>query len=188
MGSVTLMRHGALPGKWQSVYLGQTDVGLSEAGKRRVAALAELLMPGDFTHLLSSDLQRCRQTAAIVAPRLALEVILTPKLREIDLGNWEGQSRAWIKQCCLRAYRRRGRNLWHFRCPGGGESFAQVAERACQVVDWCLSQRGQYLLVTHAGVISCLQGRYLGERLDKMLPRHIPYGGMLALQIDPTGG
>lgn len=52
------------------------DPPLNEAGRRRAERLAEVLGDAGVTRILSTDLQRTRQTAAPLAERLGLEVEL----------------------------------------------------------------------------------------------------------------
>jgi probable phosphoglycerate mutase len=85
---LVLTRHGETDwnsaGRWQ----GHSDTPLNDEGRRQARALAETLDGVDVVY--SSDLARARETAEIVAERLALPIRLDPRLRERGFGAWEG--------------------------------------------------------------------------------------------------
>lgn len=92
---VLLVRHGQSEwnalGKWQ----GQADPPLSDLGRRQARSAARAL--GAVDAVVSSDLQRAAETAAIIAGELGIgPVILDPDLRERDAGEWSGLTRAEI--------------------------------------------------------------------------------------------
>jgi probable phosphoglycerate mutase len=93
-----LLRHGQstwnADGRWQ----GQADPPLSPLGEEQARHAARRLAPGQFSRLLASDLRRARQTAEILALALGLAVEVDPDLREIDVGDWQGLTRAEINQ------------------------------------------------------------------------------------------
>ena len=92
-----LVRHGQSTwnsdGRWQ----GQADPPLSALGEEQARDAAGRLVAGVFSGVVASDLQRARRTAEILARALHLEVALDPDLREIDVGDWTGMTRAEIE-------------------------------------------------------------------------------------------
>ena len=93
-----LLRHGQsvwnADGRWQ----GQADPPLSPLGEDQARDAARRLTPGQFTHVVASDLQRAHRTAEILAEALELAVEVDPDLREIDVGDWQGLTRAEINE------------------------------------------------------------------------------------------
>ena len=91
-----LVRHGALPPNPERRFVGARDLPLSKAGRAQVRALAVDLAPvladPRLVALLSSDLSRCRETAAILAAAAGRPLLVHADvdLREISLGAWEG--------------------------------------------------------------------------------------------------
>lgn len=90
MTQVVLVRHGATSwnegGQWQ----GWTDNPLGELGKEQARALRDELVGLSFSAVYSSDLLRARQTAALALPEA--EVKLDTRLRELNLGDYEGKT------------------------------------------------------------------------------------------------
>src|SRR5579859_4041500 len=95
---ITLIRHGRTAwnanGRWQ----GHACVPLDDEGQRQAALLAQhLVKTGEqVTALYTSDLSRALETAQIIGQRLGVEIQADPRLREIDMGEWQGLTRAEI--------------------------------------------------------------------------------------------
>ena len=125
-----LVRHGQtdwnLAGRWQ----GQTASapGLNETGHAQALETLKLLSDKRFAAIYSSDLLRSRQTAEIIAAALGLDLVLEPRLREIDLGEWEGLLSTEIEACYPNELAERVRNPLHARAPRG-ESLSEMAKR-----------------------------------------------------------
>ncbi len=92
-----LVRHGQSTwnsdGRWQ----GQADPPLSALGEEQARDAAGRLVAGAISRVVASDLRRARRTAEVLAAALQLEVELDPDLREIDVGDWTGLTRAEIE-------------------------------------------------------------------------------------------
>jgi broad specificity phosphatase PhoE len=92
-----LLRHGQstwnADGRWQ----GQADPPLSALGEEQAYDAARRLRPGQFARVVSSSLRRALRTAVILAEALHLPVHVDPDLQEIDVGDWQGLTRAEIR-------------------------------------------------------------------------------------------
>ena len=131
MNFLTLIRHGETEWNSEGKVQGSVDVPLSAEGLRQAAELAERLRgEGEgFDLLYSSDLVRAAETARILAGRLGMPAPrLSPLLRELDCGEWEGRRIEDLKREEPELYER-----WlgdpAFRIPGG-ESMLDLRERA----------------------------------------------------------
>ena len=72
-------------GRWQ----GQADAPLSDEGMRQAADAGLVL--GTFDSVWASDLQRASLTANIIAEIIGIgPVLVDPRLRETDVGPWQG--------------------------------------------------------------------------------------------------
>lgn len=81
-----LVRHGQPQQHKDKIFLGQTDVPLSETGRKQ-AEEAKAKLPGNIHRIYSSDLKRARETAQIICS----EVTEAKGFREMNLGSWGRQ-------------------------------------------------------------------------------------------------
>ena len=144
-----LARHGATAMSVEKRFsgLGGSDPALSRLGEEQAVALAaELVARGGIERIVSSPLQRTRQTAAIAAASLNLPVEIDEGLAECAFGEWEGltfsevrerwpeELDAWLQSADVKA--------------PGGESFTDVRTRVLAARDRILKvSAGQTVLV-----------------------------------------
>jgi probable phosphoglycerate mutase len=140
-------------GRWQ----GQRNPPLSERGRRQAAGLARALAGEGVETLITSDLARAFETAAIVGRVLGMQPRPEPALRELDAGDWSGLPRSEIA-------RRDAEVLARFDSgdvnvsAGGGESRRDVARRARRALLAIGRENAarRLAVVTHSGVIRSL--------------------------------
>ena len=125
-------------------------MGLDELGRSQARAAAAVLA-GVRPHLvLSSDLSRARDTADVLAGACGLPVVLDERLRELDLGSWQG-----LTSEEARAQHPEEHAAWldGIDVPrGGGETYAQAGARAAAaVLSVDLPPDGTLIAVTHGG-------------------------------------
>lgn len=149
-----LARHGQtdwnLEGRWQ----GQSPEApmLNETGKQQALAILEQALDLDFSAIYSSDLPRAQQTAELLARSLDLPVSLEPRLREMDLGLWEGMLYDEIRTQYPLEFARRLRDPMHTRAPGG-ESPLDVAERVVPATNEIAARHpGESVLIVSHGI------------------------------------
>lgn len=149
-----LVRHGITQHNIEGRYTGQTDAPLTELGERQAAAVGKYLVHEKLDVILSSDLQRARNTARAIAHYHNLPVLEDPDLREISMGEWEGLNIAQI-QAADGAVWKFVRNDPINHAPPGGENFVQLRDRAARALQRCQERyAGQTVLwTTHGGLI-----------------------------------
>ena len=149
---VYLLRHGQTIWNAERRFQGQLDSPLSLLGISQAQAVAarlarEIAAPEDFA-IVSSPLGRAWQTASIVAQSLEISptrISRDSRLAEVGFGDWEGRTWAEVDAGDPGIWERRQAALWTHRPPGGGEAFAEVAER---LGDWLSDrQEGERLIV-----------------------------------------
>ncbi|HVA59019.1 MAG TPA: histidine phosphatase family protein [Mycobacteriales bacterium] len=159
---LVVWRHGRTAWNAERRFQGQLDPPLDPVGARQAAAAAGLLASLGPDLLLSSDLTRARSTAAALAELVGLPVGHDPRLREIDLGGWQGLTAAEAAQRFPGEYR-----AWvdhEDRPRGGGETYLHVADRAEELIGERLAAvpaGGVLVAVTHGGTARALLGRLL---------------------------
>ncbi len=167
--NIYLARHGAIgdPGDVKR-YIGHSDLPLNEEGLRQAEALAEKLRGVSFSAIFCSDLRRSSDTAKMVANLQGLDISATSDFREISLGQWEGLAFEAVRRQFPAQYEERGRDIVHFR-PPGGESFLDCARRAVPAFyEAIYSTRGDILIVGHAGVNRILLCQMLGKPMSEL--------------------
>lgn len=184
---ILLLRHGEIFGPTDPKrFLGQTDLPLSEHGRRQAQWWRQCLFEVPLAGIVSSDLDRCRKTAQIIAADRSVAVETHPGLREIHLGRWEGMSFNRVKADWPHAFRERGDDIAAFR-PPQGESFKDLRQRVVPVFEEAIDQAGSPLLVVaHAGVNRMILCHILGLATENLLRLAQGYGAMNL--IDRSGG
>jgi broad specificity phosphatase PhoE len=138
-------------------------------GRAQVLALREQLNGVHISAIYSSDLLRAQQTAKLTAEYLDLPVTLEPRLREMDLGDWEGMLSDEIKDQFSRELAARARDPLNTRAPHG-ESPRHVATRVIAAVDE-IGRRHlgeSVLIVAHGISLAVIQCFAHGIPLDKV--------------------
>jgi alpha-ribazole phosphatase len=158
-----LVRHGdseATPG----LCIGHTDVALSTDGFMAIQRLAAQWQGEAPRFLFTSDLRRAQQSAQVFAARFATEPLADPRLREVDLGEWDGRRWEQIAASDTERYRHWADN-WVIQEAPGGESFSDVMRRTGAWLASLLSSTNEndcVLAIAHAGSIRALLCHALG--------------------------
>jgi glucosyl-3-phosphoglycerate phosphatase len=139
-----LVRHGQSTYNAQARLQGQADPPLSEAGRREAELLAPALARFPQDRVVTSDLVRARETAALLGYPDARP---DARWREIDVGEWSGRTLSDFPAGSEPAWR--GGPL---RAPDG-ESWAELQARVGGAVDELLAAGGSWLAVCHGGVV-----------------------------------
>jgi probable phosphoglycerate mutase len=91
---IVLIRHGSARHASESapeLIDGHSDPELTELGQRQAAAVAHRLAATPIAGMFVTPLRRTQQTAAPLARRIGRIPVVVPDLREVHLGDWEGQ-------------------------------------------------------------------------------------------------
>jgi 2,3-bisphosphoglycerate-dependent phosphoglycerate mutase len=152
--TIFLARHGETDWNAQDRWQGHEDTSLNERGRAQARDLAARLAETPFEAVYSSDLRRARETAAIVVAGRGLEIREDPRLREIDVGSWQGLTNAELE----------GRERTD------GESLDAFRDRVLDAIRTIgnLHDGGNVLVVAHGGCARTLQRHLLGEPLPTL--------------------
>jgi probable phosphoglycerate mutase len=159
--TLLLARHGESDWNRAKRWQGFADRPLTDRGRRQAEELADRLDETDLDAVYSSDLQRARHTAEVVARRKGLEVRTTPDLREVDVGSWSGLTRAEAEARFPEAYARwlKGEEGWE-----DGETYEQLAARVVKAMKRMAAAHdgGRVLVVAHGGTIRAIHAAAFG--------------------------
>ncbi|MBA8795955.1 putative phosphoglycerate mutase [Friedmanniella endophytica] len=93
-----IWRHGRTAWNATGRFQGQADIPLDEVGRGQAAAAAPRIAALGPTAIVASDLSRAAETADALARVTGLTVTYDRRLREIDVGSWEGLTVATVEQ------------------------------------------------------------------------------------------
>jgi broad specificity phosphatase PhoE/ribonuclease HI len=134
--TIILLRHGVTQSTERKLFCGSggADPGLTQTGVEQAQRAARWLKRlGGVDAIVSSPMQRTRETAAVVAAELGLDVDLEAGLAEASFGEWDGFTFAeimerwptelsdWLGSTAV--------------APPGGEPFDEVYERVTAAAD-----------------------------------------------------
>ena len=151
-----LIRHGETEWSLSGAHTGRTDLSLTERGQQKAQALGQLLNARPFSLVLTSPLQRARETCRLAGYSAA--AVIEDNLREWDYGDYEGRATPEIRED------RPGWNIWEDGVPNG-ETVEQVADRARRVINRalfaCKDQGGDCALFAHGHILRILTACWL---------------------------
>ena len=167
---IYIVRHGESLGNAKRIYLGHTDLDLSELGYKQAEATAEHLAGVKIDAVYSSDLKRAHNTALPHAKLRGIPVIDSKNLRELNIGDWEGKV---VDDLISDHYEEFvlgwQQNFGTFALPGG-EKVMDGAERFYREVFKiaCENAGKTILIASHAAVIRAFWGKISGIAPEKM--------------------
>jgi probable phosphoglycerate mutase len=151
-----LMRHGETAWSLSGQHTGLTDIPLTEQGEQDARKLAERLCTVEFSRVFTSPLQRARRTCELAGLGKVGEI--EPDLVEWDYGDYEGQRLVDIRKA------RPDWNVFQDGCPGG-ESPAQVSERADRLIARLWTLEGNIAIFSHGHFGRVLAARWIGLQI-----------------------
>ena len=182
MTTLLLVRHGHTDAAGKRLTGRAPGVHLNELGRRQAERLVERLEGVRIDTIVSSPLERCRETAAPLAKARGRAVDVGRAWIEVGYGEWTGRSISQLRRTKL--WRRVMFAPSNVRFPGG-ESLLEVQGRA---VDATLDiaarhARGTVVVVSHADVIRLLVVHLAGMHADHLQRLSIDTASITAVSI-----
>lgn len=173
MATVILVRHGRTTANATGLLAGRTPgVELDDAGREQVAAAGDRIAGVPLAAVVSSPLQRCRQTAEAILERQKEppELSIEDELSECDYGDWQGRAIADLAK----------EELWKVvqshpsavTFPAGESMPAMMARSAGAVrrhdaaVEAAHGPQAVWVAVAHGDIIKAVLADALGMHLD----------------------
>lgn len=161
-------------------------VHLSGEGRDQAQTVARAFAGRSIARILSSPLERCRETAQPVADLLGLDVVVEPALNEIDCGRWTGMD--FPSLAADPAWHAWNADRTGGRMPGG-ESAVEVQDRTMALIArLAATDGGPTLLTTHSDVVKTVVLTLIGAPLDHYGRIVVDPASITTLDLWPGGG
>jgi probable phosphomutase (TIGR03848 family) len=168
---VLIVRHGLTASTGTALTGWTPGISLDDRGRAQAAAVGARLAGVPIDAIVSSPLDRCRETAEAIAlarPDTALPVQIDERVGECHYGDWTGQPLKKLAKDPL--WRVVQAHPSAVRFPGdGGESMQDMQTRAVTALrDWNarLGPGAVYVVCSHGDVIKSILTDSLGMHLD----------------------
>jgi probable phosphoglycerate mutase len=165
---IHLVRHAQSIWHSENRYAGLADIPLTKIGMEQIESLCSRVINLKITHLFTSDLQRAQLTAAPIARKLKLDLILEPRFREINFGTVEGLTPSEFQSAFPKVYEEFQLNPAHTLLPNG-ESGAQGLNRARKAlyeIFKSVENNSEVLIVAHGTLIRLILCDLIGINID----------------------
>jgi isoleucyl-tRNA synthetase len=159
------LRHGESKAnieRYISCYPEKNPSHLTEKGKKEIQKIAQILKKENIDLIISSDLTRAKETAEIISKALKIKIITDSRLRETNIGVYNGRS--------VEEYQKLFENLdqRYIKAAEGGENLTDVRRRMLDALKeaTCKYPHQNILLVSHEETLSTVLNKYrpkLGE-------------------------
>ena len=203
MTTVLLVRHGLTATTGRLLTGWTPGVGLDERGRAQAKAIGERLAPVPLDAVVSSPLDRCRQTVEeIIAarPKQPVTPLIDDRVGECKYGDWTGKPLQELEKDPLWPVVQAHPSAVRFPGPAG-ESMLDMQHRAVSAIrEWNarLGKDATYLVCSHGDVIKAIVADSLGLHLDQCqrivadpcsltVIRYTPLRPFL-LRLNDTGG
>ncbi|WDF31844.1 MSMEG_4193 family putative phosphomutase [Arthrobacter agilis] len=173
MATLILVRHGRTTANATGLLAGRTaGVGLDETGRDQAAATGERLAAVPLVGVVSSPLQRCRETSQFIFDRQSAAPVMStePDVTECDYGRWQGRLLSELASEPLWQVVQSQPSAVVFP---GGESMARMQARSVAAVrrlDAAFeAEHGPgavWVAVSHGDIIKSILADALGMHLD----------------------
>ncbi len=157
-----IIRHGYSCANKTGKFAGATDAPLDEIGYKQAEVTKEYILKNfKIDSVYSSDLSRAYDTVKPISDAINLKVNKEKKLREINVGLWEGKNLEEIEKEFPKSYDMYMNNhgIADF---DGGETYFDVICRAKKAIEEIAAKNeGKTVLIgTHGGVIRAMQAAW----------------------------
>lgn len=163
------VRHAEAEGNVKRIFHGWYNSDLTEKGEKQAELVADRLKDVGIDVLYSSVLNRTFKTAGCISDKINLPIITSPKLKEINGGDWENIE--WEKIPTLwPEVHANWENNPHLVSLPNGETMVGFLDRLLQEVYRIINEnQGKTIcIVTHGTAIKALKCKFMGIDLSKM--------------------
>lgn len=183
-----LLRHPELDPAHAERAIGGGPADLSRRGRTQVLQWLELLRPAPLTKVFSSPQPQCESPARGIADSKQLEVTVDPRLRDQDMGRWQGREWAEVMREESGSVQTFFAEFGDSKAPDG-ESLGDAVER---ILEWWAETMpkvaGNAIAVVLPGsLLTGFAAAMLGMRLSRCVSLNLPHGGVGVLDAFQNG-
>ena len=187
MKTIYFVRHGQT--EWNAVQRmqGRWNSDLNELGRLQAREAGRLLEGLGLDALISSTLDRARQTAEIISGYVGLPITYDERIVEWDCGEWSGHLRAEVAERWAEEYAALLADPFHYRGPSC-ENYPDMCERARPFVDDVRRMDESSIAIVSHGMIGRVMISLLLE-LDEQetLAIYQPNDVVFGVALEPEG-
>lgn len=184
-----ITRHGETQWNIEKKMQGWQDSPLTAKGIQNACGLSERMEPVDIDAIYASPSGRAKHTAELIRGNQPIEIAFDPNLKEINMGEWEGNNVSAIKE----RYQASFHAFWNEPAlykPSGGESFPELIERIRTALKEIEAKHssGNVLIVTHSVVIKALFMMFKDAEIEHFwAPPFIEDTSLTIVEVDDSG-
>ena len=191
MPTCLLIRHGRTAANAQGVLAGTSPgVDLDDTGRDQAQQVAERLRGVRLAGLVSSPLERTRQTGEAIARVQSdnsnpVELLIDERIVECNYGDWTGRQ---LKKLSKEPLWKQVQGHPSAVTFPGGESMRAMQQRAVEAVRYWNMEFGDkavYALISHGDVIKAVVADALGMHLDQFQRISVDPGSMCIIEYTP---
>lgn len=183
------LRHGETTHSQTGGYCGFIDPPLTPSGLEMAQAFANAYKQLPWAAIFTSPMKRTLATVRPLCEAVNMEPQLREGLKEIDYGQWEDKTPAYVKEHYAEDFWNWNRDpAWN--SPTGGETAMQIANRASLVISEIEEnfESGNVLVVSHRATIRIILCRLLGMDLGRFRDRlDMPVAAVTLIKFTPHG-
>jgi probable phosphomutase (TIGR03848 family) len=185
--TLLLLRHARTAANAEGGLAGRRPVELDEVGRAQAAAVGERLRALPIAAVVTSPLDRCRQTIALALPDASPAA--EDGLVECGFGAWEGQQLTTLAKDPLWAVVQRHPSAAVF--PGGEAMSAMAARAVAAARAWDAKVAAEHgpeaiwLACSHGDVIKAIVADALGVHLDLFQRIVVDPASLTAIRYTP---
>ena len=174
---ITLVRHGQTERSVNSVYSGRLDVALTDVGREQAQQTARLLAGTGVDAVITSPLERARDTAEVIAGATGAQLRVDERLTEVDYGPFEGLDRDAARERFGEVFEAWRADPFGSPVPGM-EPLPEALARARSATAEALQAHEHPVIVGHQGILRIVlvalgeiePGDYVQTRLKEAEP------------------
>ncbi len=192
---VFLVRHLETENNRNGVLMGRSidvdivwDKQVEDFQKRIKSLVREYKIDKNNSIVATSPLKRCVSTAGIIRDFLgerSVALDVWEDLVETDMGDFEGKTRAFLRENASELLNKWGFSPADFKFPRG-ESYAHVSKRVDNIMSCLLEVNSRFIFVcTHVDIIKMFILKVQGRSFDERRSFDIPNGNVSVLNAYP---